>query len=154
MVDAESTNGVLSSPAPTKRERPTHTLPTDRITFTKQMDILRACTAINVNSGRVVSNAEIGEIVGMKASTVSLANPFLASSNLLQKAKGGHFPSAEALSFHRAWEWTPETATQKLAPAIRETWFAKALLPKLSFGSISEDVAVAKLADQRHESCT
>ena len=52
MVDAESTNGVLSSPAPTKRERPTHTLPTDRITFTKQMDILRACTAINVNSGR------------------------------------------------------------------------------------------------------
>src|SRR5437879_2468995 len=57
-------------------ERPTKYLPTPRITFNKQLDILRAWAAASGPTGRVASNGAVAEIVKMQPSTVSLAKPF------------------------------------------------------------------------------
>ncbi len=127
-------------------ERPTKYLPTPRITFSKQLDILRAFAAASGPTGKVASNEDVAEIVKMNSSTISLANPFLASGGLITKTDGGYIPCAEVMSFLRAYEWSPDTAAQKLAPVLAKTWFAEELLPRLAFGPMNEDEAIEDLA--------
>lgn len=128
------------------RLRPTKILPTDRINFTKQLDLLRAWAAASSPPGKIVTNNEVAEMVKMQASTVSLANPFFASIGLLQKAEGGYLPSNDVIAYHRAAEYS-DTPAHKLAPTIRESWFGVTLLPKLSFRPMSEAEALAVLHD-------
>ena len=84
----------------------------------------------------------------MHASTISLANPFFGSIGLLQRGEGGYTPSAEVVAFNRQYEWNKETAANKLAPAIQESWFAKALMPRLSFGQLESEAALEVLVDE------
>jgi hypothetical protein len=126
--------------------RPNKTLPTDRINIEKQLSLLRAWAAASSPPGKPVSNGEVADMVKMQASTVSLANPFFASIGLLQKAEGGYLPSNDVVAYLRAAEYS-EFPSHKLAPAVRDSWFGNALLPKLSFRPLSEAEALAVLHD-------
>lgn len=132
-----------------KRARPTKPLPTDRIAFTKQLDILRAYAVAHESTGKPVTNTEIGAIVKMAASTVPHANSFFADPEigLLVKADGGYLPSPATVAFHRAYAWKAETAAHKLAPAFQQMWFAQAILPRLGFRPMDEREAIAVLAE-------
>jgi hypothetical protein len=129
------------------KAKPTRSLPTDRIAFPKQLDILRAFAAASGQSGKGVTNSEVAAIVNMKSETVSLGNGFLLDIGLLSRGEGGIIPSQEVFAFQRGYEWNPETAANKLAPKIAQTWFAAALLPRLSFRPLEEDAAIQVLAD-------
>src|SRR5579863_8993712 len=76
-----------SKPAPkaAASSKPTKFLPTDRITFSRQLDILRAWAAASGPLGKAVANNDVADIVKMQASTVSLANAFFASVGLLTR---------------------------------------------------------------------
>jgi hypothetical protein len=141
--------GGSSPPAPQQRKkaRPKKTLPTDRIAFPKQLDILRA-HAIESNEGeKAATNIKIGEFVGMSHGTVSLANPFFVDVGLLVKSNGSHLPSREVIEFSRATQWGDEQAGHKLAPRLREAWFGKSILRRLSFKpTMDEDEALRQLA--------
>lgn len=128
------------------RLRPTKILPTDRINFNKQLDLLRAWASASSPPGKIVTNNEVAEMVKMQASTISLANPFFASIGLLQKAEGGYVPSADVVAYQRATEYS-DTPAHKLAPTMRESWFGVALLPKLGFRAMTEAEALAVLHD-------
>ena len=130
-----------------ERKKPTRTLPTDRINFIRQLEILRAWAAASSPHGKVVANNEVAELVKMNASTISLANPFFSSIGLLQKSEGGYIPSSEAVAYLRAMEWSPDTASHKLAPCIKDSWFGQALFPKLAFRQMSVDHAIQTIAD-------
>ena len=56
-------------------------------------------------------------------------------------------PSANVGEFARSHAWNPETAAMKLAPLLGDAWFWKVLSPRLTFKSLSEDEALAVLAD-------
>jgi hypothetical protein len=127
--------------------KPTKFLPTDRITFSRQLDILRAWAAASGPLGKAVTNNDVADIVKMQASTVSMANAFFSSIALLTKTEAGYIPSQEVLAFLRNYEWSPETAAQKLAPVISKAWFAQELLNKLAFGPLTEDECIQDLAD-------
>lgn len=131
-----------------RRARPTKPLPTDRIAFKKQLDILRAYAAASGPAGKSITNDEVGKITKLNASTVSIGNVFFVEMKLLQKSNGGHVPSPEVVAFNRAYEWAPDTASQKLAPAIQDAWFSKILLPRLGFRQMDESEAIAALADE------
>lgn len=131
-----------------QKAKPTKPLPTDRIQFPKQLDLLRAYAAASGPDGRPVTNEDVGRIVKMMASTVSMANAFFSDTGLLRRAeKGGYFPSEEVKAFNLAYQWNPETASYKLGPILQETWFAKALLPRLSFRPLKEEDAISTLAE-------
>lgn len=138
-----------SKPAtkPAASSKPTKFLPTDRITFSRQLDILRAWAAASGPLGKPVTNNDVADIVKMQASTVSMANAFFSSIALLTKTEAGYIPSQEVLAFLRNYEWSPETASQKLAPVISKAWFAQELLNKLAFGPLTEDECIQDLAD-------
>jgi len=110
----------------------TRYLPTDRITFAKQLSLLRAYA---VASGSVgdgpVTNKAVAEIVDMAETTTTLANAFFIENRFLLKSDKGFTPAPEVRSFARAHDWNPKTAAHKLAPLVRETWFAKAVLPRV-----------------------
>lgn len=144
---ATSGEDSAKSGTPRIRTRPTKTLPTDRITFGKQLEILRAYGTLSGSAGGAVTNNEVAEAMNMQPSTISLANPFFNSVGLILKTDTGGVPSSAVIEMIRAKEWTPETATHKLAPVLKDTWFGQALLPKVSFAPMSEEAALAKLAE-------
>jgi hypothetical protein len=138
-----------SKPKSQTEVRPSKTLPTERISFDKQLDILRAYAAATAQGTKSATLDEVAAIVGMAPTTVSMANPFFSNVGLISKTDAGSYmPAAEVVSFLRAYEWNRETASHKLAPIIRETWFSKTLLPRLSYGPLEEDSAITALAEE------
>jgi hypothetical protein len=110
--------------------------------------MLRAYAAASNNGTKPATIVEVGEIVKMASSTVALANAFLASINLIQRTDAGtYLPCAEVVQFLRAHEWNPETSSHKLAPILKDSWFAQTLLPKLAYGPMDEDQAITRLAE-------
>jgi hypothetical protein len=85
----------------------------------------------------------------MASTTVVSANAFLASVGLLKRTDAGAFmPCAEVIDFLGAYEWDKKTASHKLGPKLRETWFAQALLPRISFGDpLDEKTALTVLSE-------
>jgi hypothetical protein len=146
-----------STPAPTTvqtaanvqgRVRPKHPLPTNRIAFPKQLDLLRAWASLSGPARRVVTNNEVGAVAKMSSDTVSLANSFFADVGLLQKAENGYVPTQPTVDFNTAFEWSPESAASKLAGPLAESWFGTALLPHLQFKPQPVDEVMSILAGQ------
>ena len=146
MSDQEQT-AVGSQPQNGPKTRPTKPLPTDRIAFAKQLQILRAYASASGPSGKAVTNKTVGDIVGMNSSTVSLANSFFVSMGFLLKTDAGYMPSQEVMSFNLAYDWNKDTAAQKLAPLIEKSWFVETLMPRLRFRQLDENEALSTLAD-------
>lgn len=131
-----------------QKVRPIKILPSSRISFSKQLDILRAFDAASGPTGKGVRNADVASLANVVASSISLVNSFFLDTGLIQSKgdTGGFVPSPEVTSFARAHEWNPDTAGQKLAPLIERTWFWEVLQPKISYSPFAEEDAVAELA--------
>ena len=123
----------------------TRPLPTGRIAFPKQLELLRAY-AIAGADGAVVQNRKLAEMVGMNYKTTSLANAFFLDIGFIRRDEGGVLPAAELIAFQQSFQWDPERATWELAPIIKESWFAKALLAQLRLRPLSEKDAISTMA--------
>lgn len=147
MSEAQSTEDTPEAPSSTaSKNLPTRRLPTPRIAFSRQLDILRAYAAKSEEGKRAVSNEEVGELVGMSKDTVTLVNAFFADVALLTRVESSHIPSPEVVNYLRVHQWDPDKAPNELAPKLGETWFAKALLPKLVYSPMSVTDALTELA--------
>lgn len=125
-------------------------LPTPRIAFGKQMDLLRAYAAASGSERRPVGNSDTAPYVSLSKSTVSLANPFFTDIGLVERAGGGFVPSQEVVKFAQAYEWDADGAARELAPILERAWFGQALLPRLGFAPMSEKEAL-KIIDSAAE---
>jgi hypothetical protein len=122
-------------------------LPSDRISFDKQMVLLRCFAVGSQPDNKPVTNATLADLAKLNQSTAGVNNVFFADAGLITKAGNGYVPCAEVLSFERAYQFNAETAAQKLAPALRRSWFGQTLLPLLSIQARSEDYALGELAE-------
>ena len=139
---------AADSAAKARRDpRPTQVVPTERIQFKRQLDVLRAFAAASGPSNTGVASKQVAEILKMAPGTVSLANPFFTDTGLLVKGGSEFTPSSEVMDYNRAFAWNPDTAAHKLAPRLRETWFVLAVTPKLTFSQMSETEVINTLAD-------
>jgi len=129
--------------------KPSKPLPTVRVSFLKQMDILRAYAAASGGSSKIVSLKGVADLVQMAVPTVSLANPFFVDVRFVQRSEGvGMTPANELLEYAHAYQWDKETAAHKLAPLLSKTWFWETLQPNLSFQELPEERAVTLLAEK------
>ncbi len=119
------------------------TLPTNRLVFEKQLEILRAYGV----HAKPIRNKELGAAVQVAETTLSLANGFFVSVGLIRRGEGGYEPSRELIAFARAWDWNRETAGEKLADLFRSAWFGKALLLKTQLRDITVEEAITTLAE-------
>jgi hypothetical protein len=143
------TGSQTKKPAKTQsagRSRPTRILPTSRIAFDNQLNILRGYAAASGTSLKAVTNDEVAKIVGsIMSSTISLSNAFFADNGLLIRNDQAFVPSQDVIAFARAWDWSPASAAQKLAPVLRRTWFAELLVPLLQFQARPEEEVISEL---------
>lgn len=126
--------------------KPNYALPTDRVGFLKQWELLRAYSALTLQGKKIVTNPEVSALVRIHPNTAILAHPFFIENGLLQKEGTGYVASPEVLAYAKAFNWNAETAPQKLAPLFRTSWFANTLLPRLAMGTLTERQAVEALA--------
>jgi hypothetical protein len=117
-------------------------LPTPRIAFGKQLDLLRAYAAASGSERRSIGLAEAAPFVGLSKNTISLANPFFTDNGFLERAGNGFLPSPEVVNFAQAYDWDADGASRELAPLMERSWFGEALLPRLGFASLSEKEAL------------
>jgi hypothetical protein len=133
------------------RPKPTRILPTDRIRYDKQQDILRAVAAASGHERKAVTNREVGAIVDMADSTIAQIIPFFADIGLIVREKKadskGFVPAPEVAAYHKAYEWDKGNAAKKMAPLLAGAWFTDALMPKLKFRPVNEKEAINDLAE-------
>ncbi|HTE76733.1 MAG TPA: hypothetical protein VK653_08315, partial [Xanthobacteraceae bacterium] len=130
-----------------KAKSPTKRLPTYRIKFTKQLEIIRVY-GIKSQNGKAAHYKDVGEMVGIHANTVSLMVGFLVENGFLERNGDATLATKPVIDFALAHNWSTESAPRKLAPIIRNSWFGKILLEKLAFRSMNEDEAIADLAGE------
>jgi hypothetical protein len=130
------------------KNKPQKVLPGDRISFDTQMSVLRGYAAASGPDKMGVNNNDVAKVVGISPQSVSLCNGFFIESGLLLRDGSKLRPADAVFDYLHAFEWDPETAAQKLNSVLSVTWFAKALVPKLSFRSLSRDEAIGFLAEE------
>lgn len=131
-----------------KKSKPTQVLPSDRVAVDKQLEALRAFVVASDAAGGPVTNDQAGEIINMSGLTVIVTNAFFTDVGLLGRSDTGKFtPTQFAKEYQAAFAWDAHTAGRKLAPAFRETWFAKALTPRLKMRTLTKNEALALLAE-------
>jgi len=112
-----------------KAKSPTKRLPTYRIKFTKQLEIIR--------------------VYGIKSQNGKAAHyKDLVENGFLERNGDATLATKPVIDFALAHNWSTESAPRKLAPIIRNSWFGKILLEKLAFRSMNEDEAIADLAGE------
>lgn len=135
-------------PQAPQEEKPTKVLPTERVAFAKQMDLLRAYAVGSGATAKPVTNADLANLTKLNITTVGLNNTFFADAGLISKAGNGYVPATEVLSYNRQLQFDSATASHKLAPILRQTWFANVILPRLQMRpSIPEKECIGELAD-------
>lgn len=138
---------VSQEPTPAKTRRTGKILPTDRITFSRQLDILRGFAVAAADGGGSASSNTAGPLISMSHHTINIATPFFASVGLLNRADRGRFaPPAEVVEYSRASQWTPETAPHRLAPIIRKSWFGQIITRMVSVQPRDADEILTDLA--------
>jgi hypothetical protein len=129
---------------------PNKILPTERLSVEKWQAAARAYPVVfESNGGKPVTNNEAGAIIGMAGNTIVMTNAFFCDLKLLtrQKEEQSFIPSAELLAYHKAYEWDPTTAGEKLRPAFDRMWFSEVLVPRLKFRLYEEKEALTVLAE-------
>lgn len=128
------------------RPRPTKPLPTDRVSPSNQLRILRAWASMSNEGKRPATVNEVSTTVDMVASTVAMTNPFFSSIGLLQRlAVGTYMPSRDVIAFSNSAN--DKVAARKLAPAFRDAWFGQLILPKLKYAPMEEQTVLSLLED-------
>lgn len=128
--------------------RLTRPLPTDRLSFTNQISVIRAYGISGADgSGKVVGGAELARLTGLHPGSVGLNHSFMADVQLITKAGTGYVPNADVIAYARAHGFAPDTAAHRLAPTLRRSWFGELLIPRLLMGRpTTEEQALSDLA--------
>ena len=146
---AEATVPFESSPASDEKKKepkPTKTLPTNRVAYPKQIEIIRAFGALGGSDRKAASNVDVSKVVNLHAATVGLSVPFLVDCQFLTKGPEGLVPAEEVAEFAGAYEWNADTAFHRVAPILRRTWFYTKLEPTLRFKPLSKADAIQELS--------
>ena len=149
----DPSNGDAPQPLATEgssaksRPRTTHPLPTDRIAYNKQLEVIRAFAVAAADNGGVASNPNVADLTKMSHHTVALATPFFVDAGLLSRADRGRFrPSDAVTEYSRAHQWSPDRAGAYLAPLFRKAWFGQVILSRVAVTAREEDEILIALS--------
>lgn len=144
---ADNQDGVENKTA-RSRQKFRRAIPTDRVNFGRQLDILRATAVESGRDRKPVTNDAVAKVANLHAGSISICNPFFLDAGLLVRHKMQNIPCDEVFAFADSYEWDKEKAALKLAPVIRRAWFSIVLMPKLNFRPLPIDEALGFLAEE------
>jgi hypothetical protein len=131
------------------RARTTRALPTDRIAFPRQLDVLRGFAVAAADNGGSASNNNVAPLVSMSHHTIALSNSFFVEAGFMTRTAPGRFaPAAGVVEYSRAHSWTPTTATHRLAPIVSSSWFGQLIARKVSVQARNAEEIMSDLAGE------
>ncbi len=123
-------------------------LPTDRVRFEKQTQLLLSYAALAETGYESIANTDLAKVIDIHPNTASLANSFFYKIGFIVKAGNGYMPSDEVIQYKRALDYgNRDAAGTYLAPLVAIAWFWRHLQPFLSLRpSIAQEEAIEVLA--------
>lgn len=138
---------LKSSPKSGGVQKPRQTLPSDRLSFERQIDSLKAFASQAMVHDGVVTNKQAGDVVGVAETTIVVTNAFFTEIGLLERIGNGQFRTNSLMSeYAHAIDYQAPSPGHALKPLFEKQWFAKTLLPYLGARDVSRDEAVRILA--------
>jgi hypothetical protein len=132
------------------KPRSEHPLPSDRLTFDKQRDVLLAIAQMGGSVKRAVTAEECSAAVGLKGGTGGLSNRFFCDAGWVDFAgRGNYAPSDALVEYYRQTSIDPTsemTAREHLRATMKSAWFWGVLEPLLGPGGLRRNLAVMQLS--------
>jgi hypothetical protein len=152
-----STNSASGGPNPPnsgnsgrpQKTRADRGLPTDRLAFEKQVDVLRAIAQMSGSSRRPVTAEDLSAAAGLKGSTGGLSNRFFRDSGWVVSAGRGMYTATDPLlEYHRHLNIDAQDlqgARRHLAASAQASWYWEELEPLLN-GSARQSMILHALS--------
>lgn len=135
------------NPSRVQKQRADRSLPTDRMSFEKQVEVLRCIAQMSVK--RPVTAEDLSAAVGLKGNRGGLSNRFFVDSGWVVTAGRGGYAAADPLQeYHRHLNVDPQDhhgARRYLANSARSSWYWEALEPMLE-GGVRQTLALHTLS--------
>ncbi|MEM9744373.1 MAG: hypothetical protein AAF918_16955 [Pseudomonadota bacterium] len=116
--------------------------------------MLRGYGIESTSERKPVALQKVAEIVGIHQNSVSACNQFFIDVGLIEKQGHKFTPAREVVDFTNRMQWNADDAAEKLQPILKDSWFARVVLPRLQLRSLSEEDVIAALADASNASPT
>lgn len=119
----------------TSKQRPSLSLPTDRMKFEKQVEALRSFAQLSGRNKVPVSSEDLGQMLGLAANTAGLCSSFFRDNGwLVRTGRGTHAASDALLEWNRHLSVAPDDevgAFPYLADAAKLGWCWETIGPLL-----------------------
>jgi hypothetical protein len=136
--------------AKAQKQRSDRSLPTDRLSFEKQIEVLRVIAQISGNGRRPVTAEDLSASIGLRGNTGGLSNKFFRDSGWVESAGRGMYAATEPLlEYHRHLNVDAQDvvgARRYLAVAAQGSWYWDALDPMLDEGGARPTLALHALS--------
>lgn len=123
------------SGAKAQKSRADRSLPTDRLSFDKQVEVLRVIAQVSGQARRPVTAEDLSAAIGLKGNTGGLSNKFFRDSGWVESAgRGMYAATAPLVEYHRHLNVDPQDvlgARRHLADAAQASWYWQTLEPML-----------------------
>jgi len=127
--------------------KPEYALPTDRLSFQKQLEVLKAFAVGSQNATQPVGAKKLASLTHIGYATAPLNNIFYFETGLITRAKKGlYLPTPPTLEFARRVSFSTANAGEALTTTFENTWFYKAVVERLAMGSATKPTIVEALA--------
>jgi hypothetical protein len=133
-----------------QKQRADRSLPTDRLSFEKQVEVLRAIAQMSGNARRPVTAEDLSAAIGLKGNTGGLSNKFFRDCGWVESAGRGAYAATEPLlEHHRHLNVDAQDvagARRYLAASARGSWFWEAIEPMLDDGGARQTMILHSLS--------
>jgi hypothetical protein len=138
------------SSAKSQKQRADRSLPTDRLNFDKQVEVLRAIAQMSGNGRRPVTAEDLSAAIGLKGNTGGLSNKFFRDSGWVESAGRGMYAATDPLlEYHRHLNVDAQDllgARRYLAAASQASWYWETLEPLLDEGGARQTMILHALS--------
>lgn len=121
------------------KQRPLHSLPTDRVKFEKQIEAIRRLAQMSGPGKRPVSSEDLAHALELSANTAGLCVGFFRDSGWVTKVSRGNYVATDA-----AWDYQHDlslderghtAALRHLVEPVKKSWYWQAIEPMLPGGA-------------------
>jgi hypothetical protein len=130
----------------TAKARPERPIPTDRLRFDNQLEVLKAVASLSGNNRRGVGAETMSASIGLKGGTGGLNSRFFRSVNWFDAVGRGEYTASPGLlAFQQHINVDPEglvEATAGMRSEIRRSWVWEVVGPMLESGNPVREKAV------------
>lgn len=133
-----------------QKQRAEKALPTDRLSFDKQVEVLSAIAQFSGPHKKPVTAEDLSTAIGLKGLTGGLSNRFFYESGLIDRTGRGEYVATDALlGYHQHITYDPDDADgarANLRPAIKGSWYwAEVIEPMLHSGGLRQHMLLVAL---------